>query len=781
MVVTQSTTLGPQATLRNCLPTDIFTPSVTTQTTNCPHCGQPMQAGARFCASCGSDISGQQTAFATAKLEKIEARPPQASSRDAGVIDALRRATIGEYEIMGLLGRGGMATVYLAHDIALDRKVAIKVMSPHLLQGEGMAERFKREARTAGSLSHPHIIPIYAVKEAGDLLFFVMKFVEGRPLDSIIHEVGPLPFPMVQTIMQQVGSALGSAHRRGIIHRDIKPANIMVDVDGWAVVTDFGIAKVADKQGLTMTGATVGTPSYMSPEQCAATKELGPASDQYSLGVVAYEMLSGRLPFGQESVMAIMYAHFNEPPPPITTARADCPPAIAAAVMKMLEKDPANRWPTVEAAVASFGAAPLAPDDPVRTQLMTLAMKGGASQMLAGLSTPQSPTPLGRSQPGRTAAGQTTGVVGLALSPAQVTVAVGGAVQLTARPKRASGATLIGRAITWASTDTDVATVTQDGLVTAITAGVATLTATCEGASATAMVTVTGHKKSRALAYVAGVVVVGGLAAGAWTLGPWRAKPAAPVSVVTAPSRPADSTPSATPPQVSTPTETPTRPSGTDRRAALAALRSDSTVRELRTSMQAARARAVTAGATAADLAPGDAERRAAEQLVGRDRQTEVIAHLSAAIGLWTGAEQAARMRAQQAATVTPPVQQQPPPVTTAPPPVAPAPENPRPLIEAAIQAYARALESRDVQQVRRAYAGLTPQQAQVWRDFFGMVTDMKVDLAIKQLQITGDVAEAQVEGFNQFVQGRRPQRQPVSFHATLDRTSGSWRIASIR
>jgi len=465
-----------------------------------------MQAGARFCPSCGSDISGQQTAFATARIE---------APRDKGVMDALRRATIGEYEVMGLLGRGGMATVYLAHDIALDRKVAIKVMSPHLVAGEGMAERFKREARTAGSLSHPHIIPIYAVKEAGELLFFVMKFVEGRTLDSIIHEVGPLPFPMVQSIMQQVGSALGSAHRRGIIHRDIKPANIMLDVDGWAVVTDFGIAKVADKQGLTMTGATVGTPSYMSPEQCAATKELAATSDQYSLGVVAYEMLSGRLPFAQESVMAIMYAHFNEPPAPIQAARADCPPAIAAAVMRMLEKDPEKRWPTVEAAVAAFGAAPMAPDDPVRTQMMTLATKGGASQLLAGLSTPQSPTPAGRSQTAH------TGVVGLVLSPDEVTVAVGGAVQLTARPKRASGATLFGRTITWASTDTDVATVSQSGLVTAIKPGFATLTCTCEGASATAAVTVTGQRKSRALAYLGSAVVVGGLAAGAWS---WTAR-----------------------------------------------------------------------------------------------------------------------------------------------------------------------------------------------------------------------------------------------------------------
>ncbi len=684
--------------------------------------------------------------------------------RDAGVIDALRRATIGEYEVMGLLGRGGMATVYLAHDIALDRKVAIKVMSPHLVSGEGMAERFKREARTAGSLSHPHIIPIYAVKEAGDLLFFVMKFVEGRPLDSIIHEVGPLPFPMVQSIMQQVGSALGSAHRRGIIHRDIKPANIMLDVDGWAVVTDFGIAKVADKQGLTMTGATVGTPSYMSPEQCAATKELGPASDQYSLGVVAYEMLSGRLPFAQESVMAIMYAHFNEPPPPILTARADCPPAIAAAVMRMLEKEAEKRWPTVEAAVAAFGAAPMAPDDPVRTQMMTLATQGGASQLLAGLSTPHSPTPIGRSR-----SGQTTGVVGLVLTPAQVTVAVHGAVQLTARPKRASGATLIGRTITWASTDTDVATVTQNGLVTAIKPGIATLTCTCEGASATATVTVTGQKKSRALAYLTGTALVGGLAAAAWFLGPWRGTRSAPPPTRTAAVPPA---PVVTPPSdTATPVRPSDRPSRQDRRAELAALRTNARV---------ARERAVTAGATPADLAPGDAERRAAEQVVGRDRVPDVIAHLGAAMGLWAGAEQTARTRAQQASAPAPVTQ--PAPVTTAPPPAPPpVAENPRPLIEAAIQGYARALESSDVQQVRRAYPGLTPQQAQQWRDFFGMVTDLKVDLAIKQMQITGDVAEAQVEGVSQYTQSRRPQRQPVSFHATLDRSSGAWRIASIR
>src|SRR5207237_5058112 len=269
----------------------------------CTRCGESIGPADRFCPRCGADVSGVQASIATAVVHQHA--PPAPAALQAAQLDAVRQATLGEYEIMGLLGRGGMATVYLAHDIALDRKVAIKVMSPHLLSGEGMAERFKREARTAGSLSHPHIIPIYAVKEAGDLLFFVMKFVEGRPLDGIIREVGAVPFPMAQTIMQQVGSALGYAHRRGIIHRDIKPANIMLDIDGWAMVTDFGIAKVSDKQQLTMTGATVGTPSYISPEQCAATKELTPASDQYPLGIVAHAVLAGRLPFQPHTVTAL--------------------------------------------------------------------------------------------------------------------------------------------------------------------------------------------------------------------------------------------------------------------------------------------------------------------------------------------------------------------------------------------------------------------------------------------------------------------------------------------
>src|SRR6266516_3197464 len=308
----------------------------TDQPSTCSRCGATLGAGTAFCARCGTGIPVQRPwsgpTVATPPGAGVDTRPETAQAQLA----ALRRATLGQYEILTAVGHGGMATVYLAHDLALDRKVAIKVLAPTLLlMGEGMVERFKREARTAAALSHPHIIPIYAVNQSNEVLYFVMKHVQGRSLDVIIRDIGPLPLAMTQTILAQVADALGYAHRHGVIHRDIKSANIMLDEDGWAVVTDFGIAKVLQAQGLTMTGVTVGTPTYMSPEQCATTEEV-----------------TGTLPFQDESIMSVMYAHFNQPPRPVTELRPDCPPNLAAAVMRMLQKDPARRWPTMDDVVA---------------------------------------------------------------------------------------------------------------------------------------------------------------------------------------------------------------------------------------------------------------------------------------------------------------------------------------------------------------------------------------------------------------------------------------------
>ena len=360
--------------------------------TTCPRCGTPVAPGARNCQTCGADITGQQGQVATAFV------PAPTLAVPPSLQDALAQATLGEYEIKGELGQGGMASVFLAHEIALDRKVAIKVMAPSLASQPGMVERFKREARTAAALSHPHIIPIYAVKEGAGVVFFVMKFVEGRSLESVSRQVGQMPIAIAQALLYQVGQALGHAHRRGVVHRDVKPANVMLDADGWAVVTDFGIAKVAEKQGLTQTGATIGTPSYMSPEQCAAKRELTGASDQYSLGIVAYEMLAGRLPFSADTTVGLLYAHVHEPPPPIHELRPDCPPEIADALMRMLEKDPEARWPDVESAVGAMGGAPTSHDDPIHAQLVELA-GGHLPSPAQTIRTPVSPIPPSKAPP----------------------------------------------------------------------------------------------------------------------------------------------------------------------------------------------------------------------------------------------------------------------------------------------------------------------------------------------------------------------------------------------
>lgn len=309
------------------------------------------------------------------------------------LLERLRVATRGEYDVYGELGRGGMATVYLAHEISLDREVAIKVMAPGLVYGSGLVERFKREARTAANLSHPNIIPIYAVREVDDLLFCVIKLVKGTPLDAIMRQLNKLPIRMVQAILAQVGDALSYAHRHGVVHRDVKPGNIMIDDDGWAVVTDFGIAKVPEMEGLTLTGVTVGTPTYMSPEQCAGDQVSG-ASDQYSLGVVAYEMLAGQAPFSGSSMMGLMYSHFHDVPPALETLRPDCPAELRDAVMRMLSKAPADRWPTLEEAAIAMGARPLERDDPTRDHLIALARTSENHRIVSQVQTPRSPIPL---------------------------------------------------------------------------------------------------------------------------------------------------------------------------------------------------------------------------------------------------------------------------------------------------------------------------------------------------------------------------------------------------
>jgi serine/threonine-protein kinase len=370
-----------------------------TTDTQCRRCGTAVASGLEFCPSCGLSVTGDAEIDIKATQEKGSSS--MRTALDEQVLIALRDVTLGEYEILSELGRGGMATVYLAHEIALNRKVAIKVISPHLIE-DNTAERFLREARTAAALSHPNLIPIFSVRQTDTLLFFVMKYVAGPTLETLINDGKQLSVPVIQTILSETASALGYAHRRQIVHRDVKPGNIMLDEEGRVVITDFGIARDSQSTGITGTGMSVGTPMYMSPEQCLGEAVSG-ASDQYSLGIVGYQLLAGKVPFDAPNAVAMMYAHMHTAPKPLSEARPDCPPGLAAAVMRMLEKTAADRWPTIEEANKAIGAPPLVADDPVRQTLTELARASASAKLSSLPSTPRSPVPSTRNVPRRPA------------------------------------------------------------------------------------------------------------------------------------------------------------------------------------------------------------------------------------------------------------------------------------------------------------------------------------------------------------------------------------------
>ncbi|HEY5492128.1 MAG TPA: protein kinase, partial [Gemmatimonadaceae bacterium] len=306
----------------------------------------------------------------------------------AELTEQLRRVTLGRYDIYGVLGHGGMASVFLALDLSLDREVAIKVMSRYLLSSSEATERFRREAKISALLNHPHVVPIYAVGDSSELAYYVMKYVEGRSLDAIIREDGPQSVPFVQTVIAQTGAAIQFAHDRGVTHRDIKPANIMIEDGGWAVLADFGIARLDELQRLTSSGALMGTPHYMAPEQFSGTG-ITPAVDQYALGAVAYELLIGELPFTGTTLAEVMRGHLLDEPPSARATRPEVPELLDACIRRMLAKRAEDRFPSVSEAVTAFGAAPVEEVALVRRTMMTLAHSNAAAR--PRISVPVSP------------------------------------------------------------------------------------------------------------------------------------------------------------------------------------------------------------------------------------------------------------------------------------------------------------------------------------------------------------------------------------------------------
>lgn len=259
----------------------------------------------------------------------------------------LASALGAQYDIVGLLGRGGMGAVYLAREPFLERSVAVKVLPAEMASGD-MRERFLREARTAARLSHPNIVPLYTFGQAGELLYYVMGHVDGESLEARLRREGRLPADDIRRIVSELADALQYAHQSGVVHRDVKPDNVLLDrASGRAMLTDFGVARQrAGLETLTQSGVIVGTPHYMSPEQASGERDIDGRSDIYSLGVMAYRMATGRLPFEGGTLRDVLVQHATREPAPPTQIVPSLPLDIDTVITRALAKAPAERWPS---------------------------------------------------------------------------------------------------------------------------------------------------------------------------------------------------------------------------------------------------------------------------------------------------------------------------------------------------------------------------------------------------------------------------------------------------
>ena len=304
-------------------------------TMECLKCHTPLPDGSKFCYACGADVTGGGTMGASA-------------TGTEALMQRLQRLVEGKYKIERMLGKGGMGAVFLAHDLTLEREVAIKVLPPDISMDEHIVKRFQQEAKTSAKLDHTNIIPIYRVESEGGLNYFVMKYIAGTSLEDVLDQRQPLTIDYIQRVLWEAACALGHAHQRGVVHRDVKPANIMFDHDGRVMLTDFGISKALQAaSGFTGTGMIIGTPHYMAPEQAKGGTVDGRA-DEYSLGVVGYRMITGELPYTGDSVHTILYKHIFEEVPSAGAKRSDAPQFLTAAISRSLSKEPDQRFATME-------------------------------------------------------------------------------------------------------------------------------------------------------------------------------------------------------------------------------------------------------------------------------------------------------------------------------------------------------------------------------------------------------------------------------------------------
>ncbi len=293
---------------------------------------------------------------------------------------SLAVALADRYSIQRELGQGGMATVYLAADLRHERNVAIKVLRPELAASVG-SERFLCEIRIAAQLQHPHVLPLLESGEANGFIYYVMPYVDGQSLRDRLARQGELPIHEAVKLIMEVVDALSYAHGKGVVHRDVKPDNVMLS-GRHALVMDFGVAKaVSEASGrnqLTTVGVALGTPAYMAPEQATADPHLDHRVDIYAVGVLAYELLTGRTPFTGSSPQQILAAHVTETPDPVSKYRPGIAPTLEQAVMRCLAKRPADRWQTAEELMSKL--------EPLVTP--SIGMTPTATRPIAGLNPP---------------------------------------------------------------------------------------------------------------------------------------------------------------------------------------------------------------------------------------------------------------------------------------------------------------------------------------------------------------------------------------------------------
>ncbi len=291
---------------------------------------------------------------------------------------------LGRYQLLALLGEGGMAAVFRARHIRSRKTVAVKVLSPYVAKEATFRARFVRELRVLQRLRHPNIVPVLDHGQVGAYLFIVMPYMQAGTLGERMRG-GALPLPLAQQVITQIAEALEYAHGKGVVHRDIKPSNILIDDRGRALLADFGFARLEDTSNSLTGSALIGTPSYMSPEQCRG-EPATPKSDQYALGVVAYQMTTGALPFVADSPMAVVMMHATQPLPPPRQKCPDLPRNVEAVLMRALEKDPARRFPSVMAFAWALSQAVRYPDHSPAGVAAPLAGPDDATQNMPGLA-----------------------------------------------------------------------------------------------------------------------------------------------------------------------------------------------------------------------------------------------------------------------------------------------------------------------------------------------------------------------------------------------------------